>query len=62
MKFYYIPKWATYIAYDGDDRHWYAYECRPNLHEGTWIYEGKREEVYPHLIETLGPIKGRDEK
>ena len=57
MKFKFIPKWATYIAYCSENRGWYAYEERPNLHEGSWIYEGKREEVYPELLTTLGPVK-----
>ena len=59
MKFKVIPKWATYIAYDNYNRCWYAFEYRPNLNEGSWIYEGKREEVYPELLTTLGPVKRR---
>ena len=57
MKFNVIPKWATYIAYYNYNRCWYAFEYRPNLNEGSWIYEGKREEVYPELLTTLGPVK-----
>ena len=41
------------------DNKWYAYENRPNLREGSWEYEGKREEVYPVIYETLGPVKKR---
>lgn len=58
MKFKYIPSWSTYIAMDSDSK-WYAYENRPNLREGSWEYEGKREEVYPELLTTLGAIKGK---
>lgn len=56
MKFYSIPRWATYIAQDRNGK-WYAFEYRPNLHNDEWVYEGKREEVYPHLMDTLGPVK-----
>lgn len=56
MKFYHIPKWATYIAMESDGK-WYAFEHRPNINQGSWIYEGKREEVYPVIYETLGPVK-----
>ena len=39
MKFYSIPKWATYIAYDNDDKGGYAFEYRPNINQGSWVYE-----------------------
>lgn len=58
MKFYSYPKWATYIAMESDNK-WYAYEHRPNFNQGSWIYEGHREEVHLIQYETLGPIKGR---
>lgn len=57
MKFYGYPKWATYIAYDSFEKAWFAFEYRPNLHQGRWIYEGRREEVYPVEMDTLGPIR-----
>lgn len=55
MKFYTVPKWATYIALDYD-RKWYAYKNRPSLEKGEWIYRGKREEVFPVLLDSLKPI------
>lgn len=58
MKFYHIPEWATYIAMESDGK-WYAFENRPNINKGSWSYEGKREEVYPVIYETLGPVKQR---
>lgn len=57
MKFYHIPKWATYIAMERDGR-WYAFEYRPNLHNDEWVHEGRKEEVHPHLMDTLGAVKG----
>ena len=59
MKFKFIPKWATYIAYDNEIKGWFAFEFRPNLSESSWIYEGKREEEFPELLTTLGPVKRR---
>lgn len=59
MKFYSIPKWATYIAYDNDDKVWYAFEHRPNINQGSWMYEGRIEEVYPYIMDTLGAVKGK---
>ena len=57
MKFDYIPKWATYIAMERNGR-WYAFEYRPNLHNDEWAHEGRKEEVHPHLMDTLGAVKG----
>lgn len=59
MKFYHIPKWAKWIAYDTGDRRWYAFQYRPNSNEGSWFYEGKREEVIPLQYETLAPVKSK---
>lgn len=61
MKFYHIPEWATYIAMESDGK-WYAFEHRPNINQGSWIYEGKREEVYPVIYETLGPVKSKGKR
>lgn len=57
MKFYHIPKWATYIAMERNGR-WYAFEYRPNLHNDEWVHEGRKEEVHLHLMDTLGAVKG----
>lgn len=37
MKFYHIPEWAMYIAMESDGK-WYAFEHRPNINQGSWIY------------------------
>lgn len=56
LRFYFIPKWARYIAQEQNGR-WFAYQFRPNIRENKWIYEGKCEEVYVNLLSTLREVE-----
>jgi len=54
IQFYSIPKWAKYIAQDGDGR-WCAFENKPEL-DGDWFCDGRSEHVSVVVSSTLKEV------